>query len=158
MRSDTLNDYRLFPENYGTLNTSRSHGSKAFTVPYIPCRNALPFHNDNTLANNSDVEDMTVAFSAAVLCSTRRVAAAVTIVAALVAAAAETEAGAVSTPATVAAETDLAALCLVRYVHPRDVPHFPFLYGPHRLVHFFPCSCHRPKGLQEELGYLRLPA
>ena len=67
---------------------------------------------------------MTVAFSAAVLCSTRRLAAAVTIVAVLVAAAAETEAGAVFAPATVAAKTDLAVLCLVPYVHPVTFPIF----------------------------------
>ena len=97
----------------------------------------------------------------AVLYSTRHVAAAAVVVA-ILAAAAAAAAGAVAVSAVSAAaaaavaETGLAVFCLDRHVHPPDVFLSSFLCGPHHLVRLLPGSCHRPKGLKQELGCRRI--
>ena len=82
------------------------------TVALHPVCKYPPFHTDNTPADNFNVDDITVCSSAALLRSSRRVAAAAAVAAILdVAAAAKAEAVAASAPAAPAsAENGLAVL------------------------------------------------
>ena len=75
-------------------------------MPCIPRRNVPPLHTDNTLLDESNMDDVKMCSSAAVIHSSRHVAVAPAVVSVLGAAAAEAVDVTVSAAAAAAASTE----------------------------------------------------
>ena len=133
-------------------------------LPGILCGNAPPFHIGSTLADNSNADNVAGSSKSTVLHSRRHIAAVsaaagVLGAAAVASAATAAQAEAVSAPPAAAAAAAIngrAVLCLDHHVHPHGVYLSCFLRGLPRCSCLLPGSCHRPKGLQEALGYCQI--
>ena len=131
-------------------------------LPVISCVNAPPFHIGTSLADNSNADNVAGSSNVTVLNSSRHIAAVSAVAgvlgaAAVASAATAAQAEAVSAPAA-AATIGRAVLCLDHHVHPiHGVCLFScFLCGSPRCSCLLPGSYHRPKGLQQALGYRQI--